>query len=135
MLPIEAILFEPVGCFVETAGDAAVFEDVIPALTELKAMGIELFLVERFNAENGLADFFSDAWSASPERTIYLTAGAEGIRAARALGVSPVLMMNDPDEAMRLTAEAPAGGIVSLRELPDYVRLVEARCGGAASNP
>jgi hypothetical protein len=36
-------------------------------------------------------------------------------------------MMNDPDEAMRLTALDPAGGIVSLHELPDFVRLLLAR--------
>ena len=33
-------------------------------------------------------------------------------------------MMNDPDEAMKLTALGPAGGIVSLHELPDFVRFV-----------
>jgi len=35
-------------------------------------------------------------------------------------------MMNDPDEARRLTAHNPAGGIVSLHELPDFIRLVAA---------
>jgi hypothetical protein len=32
-------------------------------------------------------------------------------------------MMNDPDEAMRLAEYNPAG-IVSLHELPDFIRLV-----------
>ncbi len=45
-------------------------------------------------------------------------------RAARAAGVHPILMMNDPDEAMRLTSLNPAGGIVSLHELPDFVRFL-----------
>jgi hypothetical protein len=35
-------------------------------------------------------------------------------------------MMNDPDEARRLAMHDPAGGIVSLHELPDFVRLVAA---------
>jgi hypothetical protein len=34
--------------------------------------------------------------------------------------------MNDPDEAQRLTTHNPAGGIVSLLELPDFIRFVEA---------
>jgi hypothetical protein len=33
-------------------------------------------------------------------------------------------MMNDPDEAMRLAMRNPAGGVVSLHELPDFIRLV-----------
>jgi hypothetical protein len=35
--------------------------------------------------------------------------------------------MNDPDEARRLAMQEPAGGIVSLLELPDFVRLLAAR--------
>jgi hypothetical protein len=35
-------------------------------------------------------------------------------------------MMNDPDEAMRLAVHGPSGGIVSLHELPDFIRLVAA---------
>jgi hypothetical protein len=34
-------------------------------------------------------------------------------------GVNPIPMMNDPDEAMRLTACNPTGRIVPLLELPD----------------
>jgi hypothetical protein len=36
-------------------------------------------------------------------------------------------MMNDPDEAKRLVQQDPAGGIVSLHELPDFIRLVGAQ--------
>ena len=35
----------------------------------------------------------------------------------------PILLMHDPDEAMRLVANNPAGGIVSLLELPDFIRF------------
>jgi len=133
---------------------ASPYEDVIPALNELKAMGIQLFLtsslsnaaVTRFVAKNGFQEFFSAIWtrdnadgikaaplrhaiaaaSLSPEHVMYLTDTAEGLKVANNLGVTSVLMMNDPDEARRLTTHEPAGGIVSLHELPDFIRLVAA---------
>lgn len=131
------------------------YEDVIPALTELKAMGIRLFLasslssaaIARFVAKCGLQEFLSAIWtrdnaagikavplasaiagaSLNPEHVMYLTDTAEGLKIANNLGVTSVLMMNDPDEARRLTAHEPAGGIVSLHELPDFIRLVAAQ--------
>jgi hypothetical protein len=42
-------------------------------------------------------------------------------------------MMNDPDEAMRLATLGPDGGIVSLHELPDFVRFLAARRQSEAS--
>jgi len=133
---------------------ASAYEDVIPALTELKAMGIQLFLasslssaaIMRFVAKNNLHEFFSAIWmrdnaagikaaplrsaiaaaSLNPEHVMYLTDTAEGLKVANSLGVISVLMMNDPDEARRLTTHEPAGGIVSLHELPDFIRLVAA---------
>lgn len=133
---------------------AVPYEDVIPALTELKAMGIQLFLtsslstaaITRFLAKNGLEKFFSAIWtrenapgikvaplqsaltavSLNPQHVMYLTDTAEGLKVANSLGVTSVLMMNDPDEARRLTTHNPAGGIVSLHELPDFIRLVAA---------
>jgi hypothetical protein len=35
-------------------------------------------------------------------------------------------MMNDPDESKRLALQNPAAGVVSLHELPDFVRFVQA---------
>ncbi len=133
---------------------ASPYEDVIPALTELKAMGIQLFLasslsnaaITRFVDKCGLQEFFSAIWtrdnasgikaaplqsaiaaaSLNPEHVMYLTDTAEGLKVANSLGVTSVLMMNDPDEARRLTTHDPAGGIVSLHELPDFIRLVAA---------
>jgi hypothetical protein len=61
-----------------------------------------------------------------PDRAIYLTDAAEGLKVAKAVGVNAVLMMNDPDEARRLALRDPAGGIVSLHELPDFIRVVAA---------
>jgi hypothetical protein len=36
-------------------------------------------------------------------------------------------MMNDPDEAQRLAMHNPAGGVVSLHEMPDFLRLIAAQ--------
>ena len=133
---------------------ASSYEDVIPAFTELQAMGIQLILasslstaaITRFIAKGGLEDFFSAIWtrdnapgikaaplrsaitaaSLNPAHVMYLTDTAEGLKVANSLGVTSVLMMNDPDEARRLTTHEPAGGIVSLHELPDFIRLVAA---------
>ena len=209
MQPIEAILFEPVGCLAEfpaepfheiaarlferrkkasrsgsraywhllnlidtehrkldeseremvealeiqAAAGASVYEDVAPAISELKAMGIQVLLASSLS-EAAMARFlekcrtceFSAIWdrdqakgikaapircaiagaSLQPEQAIFLTDTAEGLKVARDTGVNPVLMMNDPDEARRLAMQQPAGGIVSLHELADFVRLVAA---------
>ena len=61
------------------------------------------------------------------DATIYVTATKEGIDSARAAGFIPVLLMQDPDESMKLTKLEPAGGIVSLLELPDFIRFVQAQ--------
>jgi phosphoglycolate phosphatase-like HAD superfamily hydrolase len=136
------------------ASRARPYEDVIPSLSELKALGIELLIasslstnaVIRFLSTHSLGDFFSDVWSRDraggvkhvplvnavtdralePARVMFITDTAGGLEAARHVGVNAILMMNDPDEAMKLTTHGPAGGIVSLHELPDFIRLVSA---------
>ncbi len=60
---------------------------------------------------------------------MFLTDTAEGLKVAESVGVNPILMMNDPDESRRLAAHNPAGGIVSLHELPDFIRVVRGRAG------
>jgi hypothetical protein len=104
MRPVKAILFEP-GCLADADG---VYEDVLPAFAELKAMGIQLNI------------------AADPDETMYITDNAEGLAKAKAAGMIPILLMHNPDEAMRLVANKPAGGIVSLLELPDFIRFVAA---------
>ena len=137
----------------EAVEAAAVYEDVVPALAELQSMNVALLIasslcdaaVARFLEKSYAARFFSAIWTRTnsggvktaplaaalrtlePRHAIYLTDTAEGLKTAFAAGVSPVLMMNDPDEAKRLALQGPAGGIVSLHELPDFVRLVAAR--------
>jgi|SRR5579863_2361483 len=65
--------------------------------------------------------------SLPPDKAMFLTDTAEGIKAARIAGVHPILMMNDPDEARRLAMHKPAGGVVSLHEIPDFIRLIVAQ--------
>ncbi len=114
MQPIKAILFEP-GCIADAEGT---YEDVAPALSELKAMGIAVVLPNR--------DCKGAATNADPAETLYITDNAEGLVKARTAGMIPILLMHNPDEAMRLVANNPAGGIVSLLELPDFIRFVAA---------
>jgi beta-phosphoglucomutase-like phosphatase (HAD superfamily) len=120
---IDAVLFNPVGVLVDDRGEP--YPDAAPALAELEALGVRMIAVASVSA-TVLAAAVADA-SLSPDRVICLTDSEQGIRAAKDAGVHAVLMMNDPDEAMRLTAFDPAGGIVSLHELPDFVRLLQAR--------
>lgn len=140
---------------VEAVDAASIYEDVAPALAELKSMGIRLFVAsslsrraaERFIERNSLGGFFSGvrtrdeaggvksapllsalAGESLPrEKTMFLTDTVEGIKVARNVGVHPILMMNDPDEAQRLAMHNPAGGIVSLHEMPDFMRLLAAQ--------
>jgi phosphoglycolate phosphatase-like HAD superfamily hydrolase len=65
--------------------------------------------------------------SLTREKTMYLTDTVEGIKVARSVGVHPILMMNDPDEAQRLAMHNPAGGVVSMHEMPDFIRLIAAQ--------
>ena len=48
----------------------------------------------------------------------------DGLIVAKEVGVNSILMIDEPDEARRLALQAPTGGIVSLHELPDAIRLV-----------
>ena len=139
---------------IQAVDGASVYEDAAPALAELAGLGIRLMAVSslseaaltRFLERSSLGGMFADRWSRDtaggvacepiakaiaarslePERVMVLTDTADGLRTARQVGAIAILMMNDPDEAMRLTTQRPDGGIVSLHELPDFVRLVAA---------
>ena len=140
---------------IDAVNAAIVYEDVRPALAELKAMDIRLSIasslsdaaISRFLELNSLAEFFSGVSSRdnafgvisapliqalrgatlAPERAVFLTDTVEGIDTAKSAGVHPILMMNDPDEARRLATHNPAGGVVSLHEMPDFIRLLAAQ--------
>jgi beta-phosphoglucomutase-like phosphatase (HAD superfamily) len=139
---------------IRAVAQASLYEDAAPALSELKALGVRLVVASslseaalgHFLDRFALRDAFAGSWSRdtssgvkraplvqaltastlTPDRTLFLADTAAGLQTARLAGVQAILMMNDPDEAMRLTAHDPAGGIVSLHELSDFVRLVAA---------
>jgi len=138
-----------------------VYEDVVPALAELNTMGIKLFIASSLSGaattcfldRNSLNEFFSAVWSRDtsagvkaapleaalagasldPQRVMFLTDTLEGLKVAQTVGVQSILMMNDPDEARRLAMHNPSGGIVSLHELPDFIRLVAAENSSSAA--
>ncbi len=120
MTGIDAVLFQSVGVLTDASGQP--YPDAAPALAELDALGVRAIEVPTLSAA-ALRAAVADA-ALAPDRVICLTDSEHGVLAARDAGVHPVLMMNDPDEAMRLTALNPSGGIVSLLELPDFVRFV-----------
>jgi beta-phosphoglucomutase-like phosphatase (HAD superfamily) len=139
---------------IQAVAAASAYEDVVPALSELKAMGVKLFIasslssaaITHFLGRNSLNELFSAVWSRDnaggvktapleaaiggaslkPEQVMFITDTSEGLTVAKTVGVHSILMMNDPDEARRLAMRDPAGGIVSLHELPDFIRLVAA---------
>jgi len=147
---------------VQAVAAASAYEDVVPALSELKAMGVKLFIasslsnaaITHFLERNFLTEFFSAVWSRDnaggaktapleaaiagaslkPEQVMFITDTSEGLKVAKTVGVHSILMMNDPDEARRLAMRDPAGGIVSLHELPDFIRLVAAENARRASS-
>jgi phosphoglycolate phosphatase-like HAD superfamily hydrolase len=140
---------------IEAVNAASIYEDTVPALAELKAMGVHLSIASslsgaattRFLERHSLGGFFTGVWnrdnaggikavplvralrgaSLRPENVMFLTDTVEGIKVARTAGVHPILMMNDPDEARRLAMHNPAGGVVSLHEIPDFIRLIAAQ--------
>jgi phosphoglycolate phosphatase-like HAD superfamily hydrolase len=140
----------------EAANAASIYEDVLPALSELKKMRIRLCVASslghaaatQFVERHKLGTLFDAVWSrdnaggikavpirraaAGEAESIFLTDTLEGLKAANVAGAKPILMMNNPDEARRLAMYGPAGGIVSLQELPDFVRLLQSRGGMGA---
>lgn len=132
--------------------NAKLYEDVIPALDELKSMGVDLLVasslsgsaVKRFLEKSSIANYFSSVWSrdnagglkAAPLTKAIESAGVPGnqamvlvdtvdsIRLAKQVGANSILMINDYDQGKRLAGQDPTGAIVSLHELPDAIRFV-----------
>jgi beta-phosphoglucomutase-like phosphatase (HAD superfamily) len=137
---------------IQAVNSADIYEDVAPALAELKGMGVKLALTSslsvkaclRFVERGSLSEYFDVVSAREADRhvktgpleralramsvdacaTLFLTDTMDGLKVAGVVGLNAVLMMNDPDEAMRL-AEYHSSGIVSLHELPDFIRLVQ----------
>jgi beta-phosphoglucomutase-like phosphatase (HAD superfamily) len=136
---------------------ADLYEDVRSSLEELKSLGVAAVLasslsrpaVARFIERHALADllagsvtrddargvmakvlrFAIDQVRLDPARTMVLADTAEGLEMAKQLGLNAMLMINDYDEGRALAERNPAGGIVSLAELADALRLIEQRSG------
>jgi len=136
----------------QAVGKAHLYEDVAPALTELKAMNMTLVIasslsaiaVSRFLETFSLNDFFSAVWtrdraggvkaaplakaiegtSLHPEHVMCLVDTVDGLHVAKEAGANAILMFNDYDEGKRLAMHNPTGAIVSLHELPDAIRFV-----------
>jgi hypothetical protein len=54
---------------------------------------------------------------------------AQALEPTKQVGLNAMLMINDYDEGRALAERSPAGGIVSLAELADALRLIEQRSG------
>jgi len=128
------------------------YEDVVPAFSELKNMGIKLLVasslsggsahrfLERFALQNVFAAIWNrdnaggikkaplvkamESASLQPAHVITLVDTIESLNVAQELGTNSILMINDYEQGRRLALYEPTGGIVSLRELPDAIRLV-----------
>jgi FMN phosphatase YigB (HAD superfamily) len=136
---------------------ADLYEDVRPSLEALKSLGVATILVSslsrgavaRFIEMHALADLFAGCVSrdeaggimARPLRFALAAAGidpahvmaladtAQALDLTKQLGLNAMLMINDYDEGRTLAQRNPAGGIVSLAELADALRLIEQRSG------
>jgi FMN phosphatase YigB (HAD superfamily) len=136
---------------------ADLYEDVRWSLAELKSLGVATVLasslsrpaVARFIERHALADLLAgvvtrdeaggvmakvvrcviDQAQLDPARIMVLADTAAAIDMTKRLGLNAMLMINEYDEGRALAERNPAGGIVSLAELPDALRLIEQRCG------
>lgn len=136
----------------EAVEEVEMYEDVIPALTELRTMNISLLMasslstaaVTRFLEKFSLQPFFPVAWTRDtaggakaapmakalagdafqPGQVMALVDTGGGVAAAKEIGVNSILMINDYEEGRRLAMHEPTGAIVSLHELPDAIRFV-----------
>jgi len=136
---------------------AALYEDVNASLAELSTLGVRVILasslsrpaVTRFIERNSLSElfaasitrdeaggvgvrvlrFFIAQTGLDPKQVMALADTAEALELIKQQGLNAMLMINDYDEGRALAERNPAGGIVSLAELPDALRLIEQRAG------
>jgi phosphoglycolate phosphatase-like HAD superfamily hydrolase len=132
--------------------NAKLYEDVVPALDELKSMGVDLLVasslsdaaVKRFLEKSSIGSYFSSVWTRDnaggikaaplkkaiesaqipPTHAMVLVDTVDSIRLAKQVGANSILMINDYDQGKRLAGQDPTGAIVSLHELPDAIRFV-----------
>lgn len=139
---------------VQAVDRAQLYEDVAPALAELRAMHVTLMIasslsavaVARFLERFSLGEYFPAAavWtrgtargvkaaplaaaiasaSLDPAHVMALGDTSAALQTAKEVGANAILMINDYEEGRRLAMQAPTGAVVSLHELPDAIRLV-----------
>ena len=137
---------------IQAVENASVYEDVVPALEELQGMGVKMLIasslseaaVNHFLEKFSLRKYFDGVWNRTnaggvltqplnralasagldPERVMSLADTEEGLNVAKEVGVNSILMINDYDDGRRLAMHPPTGGIISLAELPDAIRLI-----------
>jgi beta-phosphoglucomutase-like phosphatase (HAD superfamily) len=144
---------------------AELYEDVRPSLEKLRDAGTGAYLVSslsrtaiaRFLDRFSLAGLFAgviaredaegvmarplrhavDRLALDPARIIYLVDHAVALELTKQQSINALLMINDYDEGRALAERSPAGGLVSLAELADALRLIEQRSGlrGTARMP
>jgi phosphoglycolate phosphatase-like HAD superfamily hydrolase len=140
------------GLELQAVEQAHLYEDVVPALEELKSLSIDLLIasslstaaVDRFLGKSSLASFFSAVWTRDsaggikaaplakaiesaaipPEHAMVLVDTLDSIQVAKQAGANSILMINDYDQGKRLASQDPTGAVVSLHELPDAIRFV-----------
>jgi FMN phosphatase YigB (HAD superfamily) len=136
---------------------AELYEDVRASLAELGPLGVRVILasslaraaVTRFIERNSLSDLFAASFtrdeaggvgahvlrfaiaeaSLEPRQIMALADTVDALELIKQQGLNAMLMINDYDEGRALAERNPAGGIVSLAELPDALRLIEQRSG------
>jgi beta-phosphoglucomutase-like phosphatase (HAD superfamily) len=136
----------------EAVEEVEIYEDVVPALSELRTMNISLLMasslsdaaVNRFLEKFSLQGFFPAAWTRDnsegvkgapmakavagsglpAEQVMALVDTGGGVAVAKEIGVNSILMINEYEEGRRLAMHDPTGAIVSLHELPDAIRFV-----------
>jgi beta-phosphoglucomutase-like phosphatase (HAD superfamily) len=136
---------------------AELYEDVRASLQQVRQLGVANFLVSslshralaRFIERFSLADLFADCVAREdaggvmarpprhaieraaldPRRIICLVDTAEALELTKQQGLNAMLMINDYDEGRALAERGPAGGLVSLAELADALRVIEQRAG------
>jgi beta-phosphoglucomutase-like phosphatase (HAD superfamily) len=139
------------------ANEAELYDDVRSSLAALAPIGIGVILtsslsraaVTRFVERHALSNLFAGAVTrdeaggvgahalrtateqaaVAPAQIIALADTADALELIKQQGLNAMLMINDYDEGRALAERNPAGGIVSLAELPDALRLIEQRYG------
>ena len=136
---------------------AELYEDVHATLAALRPLAVNVILASslsraaatRFLERHALSDLLAglvtrddaggigapvlrgaiDRAALDPKQVMALADTAEALDLIKQQCLNAMLMINDYDEGRALAERHPAGGIVSLAELPDALRLIEQRSG------